>query len=112
MDDFLAMAVPLGLDTHVRMLVQRQWSDPAAIELLFAQVTRLVLSPPPENHDAIIRAATFLVRPDGTYWADVGDWTPEESDRECTWVASQKLFWRQANEYLGEALRYGPGQTP
>jgi len=111
-DGSLAMAVPMGLETNIRMTVQRQWTHPTAIELLFAEVTRFVLTPPPEHHEAIIVSATLTVAPEAIHWADVGGWTPDQAAGDCTWVACRKLFWREADEYVGEELHYGPDSAP
>ena len=51
-DEDLSMAVPFGeLDTNVKMLFQRQYSNPSAIEFV----------PTPENYDSIITLATIAV---------------------------------------------------
>ena len=38
-DESLAMTVPGGLDTNVKILFQRQYENPSAIEILFEGVT-------------------------------------------------------------------------
>ncbi len=105
----LAMAAPGHLDTHVRILFQRQFREPSAIEMLFSQVTRLNLVPSPENYDSIIFDATLLIRGDTIYWSDDAGWSPD--DPQChrsTWIAAKQLCWRDASEWLGHRLRYGP----
>src|SRR5258706_13915877 len=52
------------LDTRVRLLIQRQFSAPSAIELLFEQVTAFHLQPSPDNYDSIIFDATMLLEED------------------------------------------------
>ena len=106
------MSCPAHLDTRARLLVQRQWKDPSAIELLFEQIVTFHLQPSAENYDSIILSAETLCS-DGTfYWADLGGWTPESPTRdEATWIAAKKVSWRDASEWMGSDLRYGLGNA-
>jgi hypothetical protein len=106
----LAMAIGLGLDTRLRMVVQRQWRPISAIELLFEEITRLNVVPSPENYEASIQAATLYVDGPTIFWADLANWRPGESDSdEVTWVSAGRLHWRDASEWMGESLHYGAG---
>ena len=108
-DEDLSMACTGNLDTHIRMLFQRQWKNPSAIELRFDQVIRFNLVPSPENCDSVIFDATLLLREGVIYWAEWRNWTPDSDDRDAiTWVAAKGLFWRDASEWMGQRLRYGP----
>ena len=107
----LSMSCAAHLDNKIRFLIQRQFRNPSAVELLFEQVTRFNLVPAPENYDSIILAATLLVRDGAIFWANNGEWTPETSNRdEFTWVCAKNLRWREV-EWLGKELRYGPKET-
>ena len=104
----LSMSCSGDLDNRIRLLVQRQFKNPSAIELLFEEVTRFNLLPTPPNHDSIIFDATLLVRDDAVFWSPEGEWSPDLPERdESTWVAAKRLRWREVNG-LGEKLRYGP----
>jgi hypothetical protein len=108
-DEDMSMACPGNLDTHIRLLFQRQWRSPSAIELLFHQVVRFNLVPSPEGSDSIIFDATLLLQDGIFYWAEWRDWTPGSADRNAiTWVAAKELLWRDASEWMGRQLRYGP----
>jgi hypothetical protein len=111
-DTDLRMSCTGDLDTRVRLLIQRQFTSPSAIELLFEQVVTFHLQPSPENYDSIILGAAMLCR-DGTfYWAEDADWSPESSKRDDTsWIAAKKLSWRDASEWMGSDLRYGRGNA-
>jgi hypothetical protein len=100
------------LDTRVRLLIQRQFKAPSAIELLFEQVITFHLQPSPENYDSIIFGAAMLCR-DGTfYWADDADWSPESAARDkTTWIAAKQVSWRDAAEWMGSELRYRRGNS-
>ncbi len=108
----LSMSCPSHLDNHVRLLIQRQFRDPSAIELLFDQVRHINVAPSPDNYDSIIFDATLLLQDSVFYWANVGRWLPDQEDSmNTTWIAANKLKWRDASEWMGEELRYGPQET-
>ena len=95
------------LDTRVRLLIQRQFNAPSAIELQFEQVVTFHLQPSPRNYDSIILGATMLIDGDTFYWADTGGWSPAAKDRDqATWIASKKVSWRDASDWMGADLRY------
>jgi hypothetical protein len=99
-------------DTSVRLLIQRQWKAPSAIELLFEQVVTFHLLPSPENCDSIIYTAALFCREGMLYWADTADWRPDAPDRDqATWIAAKKVSWRDVSEWMGPDLRYGPGNA-
>jgi len=104
----LAMSCSEGLDNRIRFLIQRQFSQPPAIELLFEEVLRFNLVPAPENYFAIIFSATLLVQNGVVFWSPEVNWKPDDPDRSNrTWISARKLRWREV-PWLGEALRYGP----
>lgn len=105
----LSMSCPGDLDNRIRILIQRQFKNPSAIELLFEEVTRFNLVPTPENYDSIIFEATLLVQKGQIYWSPESNWSPENSERDSdTWVSAKKLRWRDASDWMGEELHYGP----
>lgn len=104
----LSMSCPGNLDNRIRFLIQRQFKNPSAIELLFEEVTRFNLVPTPENYDTIIFEAVLIVREDGIYWSPESGWSIDSSQRDNdTWVSAKKLRWREV-DWLGETLHYGP----
>jgi hypothetical protein len=109
--DELAMVCDDQLDTHIRMLFQRQAAGTSAIEILFDQVIRFNLVPSPENYVSIIFDATLLSRDDAIYWAETAGWTPGSADRDgVTWVAAKAMSWRDASPWMGSKLNYGPSE--
>jgi hypothetical protein len=104
----LSMSCPGHLDNRLRLLVQRQFKDPSAIELLFEELTRFNLVPSPENYDAVIFEATLLVKDENIYWSCRDNWKPDSPTRDSgTWVSARRLCWRPV-DWLGRELRYGP----
>ena len=104
----LSMAVGLGWDYHAKVLFQRQWNNPCAIEISFDEIRKINLAPSPPNHDSSIFSATLLLEDDVVYWADVGNWRPEDPDcNDASWIAAGRVKWRDKSEWIGEAPRYG-----
>ena len=105
----LSMACTGALDTVLRILIQRQFRNPSAIEMLFEQVTRLNLVPSPENYDSIIFEATLIQHNGEWLWSPEQDWSPSDTERDqYSWVSARKLSWRDASQWMGRELRYGP----
>lgn len=102
----LSMAMSSG--TNVRMLFQRQYENPSAIELLFEGVVKINITPSPENYDSIILGAS-LVQQDGVfYWADDSGWTPDTTfPYEVSWISAKCVKWRDVSSWMGEKMRYG-----
>jgi hypothetical protein len=104
----LYMRVGVGPDMRIRFLIQRQFKDPSAIELLFEDVVRFNFVSAPENCDSIISDAALSVQGGNIYWSPEGNWNPEKPSRdEFTWIAAKRLRWRGV-DWLGSELRYGP----
>ena len=101
------------LDTRVRILFQRQFSNPSAIELLFEQVTTFHFQSSLPNYDSIIYDATLLHCDGLFYWAETDGWSPKDAGRnDVTWIAAKMLSWRDASEWMGNELRFGPNNEP
>ncbi|MDI9639421.1 hypothetical protein QPK87_19055 [Kamptonema cortianum] len=103
----LSMNVPGQRNAAVRMLFQRQWKKPSAIELLFEELVTLHYWPTQDNDDPSIFDATLLLSEGTIYWAGHEGWSPKDSDRDrVTWIAAKKLAWREASDWMGAELRY------
>jgi hypothetical protein len=108
----LRMQCPGDLDTRVRILFQRQFREPSAIELLFEQVVTFHLQPSPDNYDSIIYDATMLLADGLYYWAESTEWSPRSESRDsATWIAAKQLSWRDASNWMGDELRFGTRET-
>jgi len=106
-----SLSMSVDWRTTVHLLVQRQWPNPSAIELRFAEVIGLMVSPPQPNSEAIIFGAAFFLRDSVFYWAEDAAWTPESSNcDDFTWVAARHVWWRDASDWMGPDLRYRQGQ--
>lgn len=107
-DSNLSMGVSDKLDHRIRVLFQRQWENPSAIEVLFEEVIKLSITPSPENYDSIIYEGTLIYKDEVFYWADDSNWSPEEKrNYELNWIAARKVSWREVSHWMGEEQRYG-----
>ncbi|HDX9610175.1 TPA: hypothetical protein ROY01_001167 [Bacillus toyonensis] len=105
-DENLSMRMASG--TNVRILFQRQYANPSAIELLFETVTQFHVTPPPENHDSIIFGASLLLQNNLFYWADDYGWKPNKpSPYEVNWISAKNIKWRDVSSWMGDEMRYG-----
>jgi hypothetical protein len=107
-----ALSMHVDWRTTIRMLIQRQFAAPSAIELRFEEVVEMRICPPPPDFVAIIFGAAFFLENGIFYWSDNSAWRPlAPGDGESTWVAARKLFWRDASDWLGPRLRYREDPT-
>jgi hypothetical protein len=105
----LSMTIGMGWDYHAHFLFQRQWNNPSAIEIGFDEIRSINIVPSPPNYDSSIFGATLILKDDIFYWAETGNWRPDDPVcNEITWIAANKLKWRDASEWMGETMRYGP----
>jgi len=110
--DDLAMGVGVGADARMRVLLQRQFRPFSAIELLFEEVVHINWASSPDNCMSIITEATLLVREDAIYWVDSAPWIPDQPDSNTsTWISARRLCWRDASDWMGKQLRYGPPEV-
>ncbi|MEK4425023.1 hypothetical protein [Solibacillus sp. FSL K6-1523] len=104
----LSMTVPGELDTNVKMLFQRQYSYPSAIELHFENVIGICIIPTPENNDSIIQDAILIKDNDNYYWSDDYNFQPgKRTEHGVSWIAAKKLSWREVNNWMGNQIQYG-----
>ncbi|PFR29471.1 hypothetical protein COK19_06325 [Bacillus cereus] len=105
-DENFAMGMSSG--TNVRILFQRQYDNPSAIELLFEGATKFHLTPPPENHDSIIYDASLIFQNNLFYWADDSSWKPDQvTEYEVSWISAKSVKWRDVSSWMGDTMRYG-----
>jgi hypothetical protein len=96
-DDNLSMSVSAGLDSRAKLLFQRQFREPSAIELLFEEIVELRIEATEENYDSIILDADVQLI-DGLYQFDADG---------IVRIASRRLSWRDASQWMGSTLHYG-----
>ena len=105
-EDNLSMSpVP---DTNVRILFQRQYRNPSAIELLFSGLTQFHIVPRQGNYESIIQDAKLLLHKGLFYWSNDNNWEPENSIlSDTSWLSAKSLKWREVSSWMGKENRYG-----
>jgi hypothetical protein len=95
----------------LRMIIQRQYSEPTAIEMLFSGLRHMQLHPEDENYTCEIVGATLIMNEDLIFWGDSEELSAEDFNGfNGTWVCAQKLMWRIADEYTGKDEVYVPSR--
>lgn len=94
-------------DYRVRILFQREWRNPSAIEMVFENVLELNIRSCPKDYELTIKEAAFIQHNNLFYWADCSDWSPEKSGDGASWISAQKVKWRDVSDWMGPELRYG-----
>ncbi|OEH94195.1 hypothetical protein [Bacillus solimangrovi] len=101
----LSMNVPSEFSTNVRILFQRQYRNPSAIELVFEGVTQFHITP---QGDGIILGAKLMLHDGLFYWADDSSWELEQAaSNKYNWIAAKSIKWREVSSWIGEENRYG-----
>jgi hypothetical protein len=104
----LSMHVSSELDTNVRMLFQRQFSNPSAIEIVFHGVTQFHLVPSPINHGSITYDAKLVWHEGLFYCTDNYDCKPEDlPNGKDNWISAERVSWRDVSSWMGKESRYG-----
>jgi len=109
-DSSLSMSCTGEMDTSMKFLVQRQFENPSCIELLFEGITRFNFVPSPEGANSVIYESNLGENEGLFFWVVDTDQTLDVMNAiEDSWVTSQKLSWRAADDLLGRDLQYGSG---
>lgn len=91
--------------SDARILVQRQWSDPSAVEIVFERVWNLTLEAVGFVSDS---SATMEPRPVGF------DGPPLllALDMDGNKVVFERMRWRDASDWMGSGFRFGDFDVP
>ena len=89
-----------------RFLFQRQWEDPAVIEVEFSNIVQINIKPASQNNGVDIIRTHLYLEDEMFFWSekDYQFWR-KDKDR-CTWIASKAVKWRVRDELLGEEKVY------
>ena len=99
-DAFVGQDLSMGFrDAVLRVLFQRQYQNPSAIELRFEKVHQLYYGAAGPGEVYIIYSATFERREHSYYWSDS---YPEKP----SFIEAERVFWRDASEWMGPTSRY------
>lgn len=100
-DEDLSM-YPTNDMRSLRIIFQRQYDNPAVIEMEFTGLRKLVVCPLDENYTCEILDATMILNDNGVYWYDSYGLTDNDLiNYKGTLICSSKVRWRVADEYIG-----------
>jgi len=84
-----------------RFLLQREWSDPAVIEIEFRDVLRINIKPMDEGYDPVILYTRLHLEDDTFFWS-AKDYLLGDDDKDnCTWITAKQVYWRERDDLLG-----------
>ena len=98
---------PTNDKRELKMIVQRQFENPSAIEIEFTGLNRLSLFPCDEAYTCEILDATMVFHNGCVYWCDCGGLSISDMDTyKGTLICASKVRWRKADEYIGKEEVY------
>jgi len=99
---------PFNSERTLRMIVQRQYRNPMAVEMEFKGLAKLSMFPADPNlYDCILLGATMIKGDNCIYWCDSGNLSESElNSYEGTLICASKVRWRVADEYIGSEEVY------
>lgn len=98
---------PINDQRLLKIIIQRQFKNPSAIELEFIGLKYIRMFPNEEDYTSEILDATMILKKDCIYWCDCGGLS--EADLESykgTIICASKARWRVADEYIGSKEVY------
>ena len=103
----VSMRCPETPDLRSRILFQRQFGPISVVEMFFGGVSQFRLAAAP-GYDRIISSAVVRVERDHVYWSSERDDFELQSGYQMdTGIRGRRLWWREVQNGLGPALRYG-----
>ena len=98
---------PINDQRKLYVIFQQQAQNPTVIEMEFSRLIKLHLTPNNERYTCEIFGASMFFEDGKIYWGD-SDWFEEEREAyKGTWLCAEKVRWRIADEYIGDAEIYG-----
>lgn len=100
---------PINNQRVLKIIIQRQFKDPSAIELEFIGLKYLKMFPNDENYTCEILDATMILKEDCIFWCDCGGLSEVDLENYTgTMICASKVRWRVADEYIGSKEVYVP----
>lgn len=93
---------PINSSRRLSMIVQRQNSDLAMVELQFEGLQFMRLLPQKEEYTCEILSATMIMDKGFIYWCDCGGLSKRDIDKyQGTLICASKLRWRAIDNCIG-----------
>jgi len=96
---------PFNIDGVLSIIFQRQYENPTVIEMEFCGLKNLHLISSKEGNTCIIYGASLSLNDGLFYWGDSINIEDFQSYKG-TWICSDKIRWRNADEYIGNQEIY------
>ena len=98
---------PINNQRILKVIIQRQFQNPCAIEMEFIGLKHLIMYPNDPYYTCEILDATMILKDDCIYWCDCGGLSESDlKDYEGTLICASKVRWRSADEYIGQKEIY------
>ena len=87
---------PSNNKREVKVLFERQLSNPTSIEMIFEKVSKLNLAPIDERYDCVILDSFMEFVENKIYWADCSDLDIHDIREydDYTWICAESVKWR------------------
>lgn len=98
---------PVNNQRVLKVIIQRQFNNPSALEMEFIGLKHLSMFPADEAYTCEILDATMLFKEGCIYWCDCGGLSESGIDGyDGTLICAQRMRWRAADEYIGKEEVY------
>lgn len=88
---------PINACRILRVIVQRQYEQSSVIEMEFAGLKSLQLTPFDERYTCEIHDSTMLLKDGCVYWCDGSNTTDADTVNASTYICASQLRWRTLN---------------
>ena len=98
---------PLNDRRVLNVIIQRQFEDVSMIEMEFAGLKYLNLSPVDEQYTCEIFGSTLLIKDSDIYWCDGQNISEDDiEDYDRTIICAARLRWRAIDGHMGNGEFY------
>lgn len=105
-DENLSM-FPVNNQRSLKVIFQRQISNPSVVEIEFMGLQRLSIYPIDEKSTCEIHDATMILSDNCMYWYDCERLAEKDlSNYKGTLICASKVRWRVAEEHIGQKEIY------
>ncbi|MPN63988.1 hypothetical protein SDC9_211757 [bioreactor metagenome] len=93
---------PVNEQRILRIIFQRQFKNPSALEIEFIGLKHFRMSPSDENYTCEILDAAMIFKDNYIYWCDSGYVSESDLDTYAgTLICASRVRWRSVDEYIG-----------
>ena len=97
---------PINNTRSLKIIFQRQYKNPTTIEIEFAELSNLILSPVNSNFTCELQGASMFIKEGKIYWYDCDEIENPIDGYEGTCICANSVKWRYADEYTGNKEIY------